>query len=72
MRPARSRGRGAEAAFNVIDYAHATTSERRGRNMKAFIAGAVVAVVLAVAAGLVLDSLGLTASATYSTSNVRL
>lgn len=40
--------------------------------MKAFIAGAVVAVVLAVAAGLVLDSLGLTASATYSTSNVRL
>ncbi len=40
--------------------------------MKAFIAGVVAAIVLAVAAGLVLDSLELAASATYSTENVRL
>ena len=40
--------------------------------MKAFIAGCVAAVVIAVAAHFILHSLGLTSADVYSTGNVRL
>jgi hypothetical protein len=41
-------------------------------DMKAFLAGCAAAIVIAVAAHFALDSMGLTSSDVYSTSNVRL
>ena len=40
--------------------------------MKAFLAGVLAAIVIAVAAAVVLDSLEMSSSAVYSTPNVRL
>ncbi|MFQ5773281.1 MAG: hypothetical protein ACE5GS_02075 [Kiloniellaceae bacterium] len=40
--------------------------------MKAFIAGTAAAIVIAIAAAVALNSLGLTTAETYSTANVRL
>ena len=40
--------------------------------MKAFVVGTLAAVVLAVGAAVVLDSLGMSSEAVYSTENVRL
>ena len=40
--------------------------------MKAFLAGTVAAIVIAVAAGVVLNSLGLSTADTFATPNVRL
>lgn len=44
----------------------------RDETMKAFVAGTLAAVIIAVGAAIALDSLGLSSEAVYSTDNVRL
>lgn len=44
----------------------------RDETMKAFVAGTLAAVIIAVGAAIALDNLGLSSEAVYSTDNVRL